>query len=235
MAVAISCMNIFVHFDRLADVFPGGRAALWDPDFFWGYHDGRILRLGAMNDYDAAMIHGQLSEWGLQAGKDYGGFNLPWLELTNLYSEPAVQFKGETGGELIHDGNFHEFLHRGDIKKTNQLTLLIEDSRGWLLSKEPGASCYTFPTLTLSCKESPLVTIGKYIHKKTKLNVENIIRLGKLDYTDNEHYHSFYHITLPWFEHLKKRRSSRFYWWDGKQQTDIDWRVLDAHRGMNSD
>jgi hypothetical protein len=75
MPVLCECINVFVRFESLANVFPslrsGDESAEVGLSPLW--HDGEVVRLGAMNDLDIQLIIDKLKRSGLKPRKDFGG------------------------------------------------------------------------------------------------------------------------------------------------------------------
>lgn len=98
MAVALECLNLLIPVRRIAAVWPGGFAGFWrehgGTPRLW--HDGRLLRDGAMNPIDLELAAGFWERRGLRrhataagpadiglvdAGAGWLGAPCPWLEL----------------------------------------------------------------------------------------------------------------------------------------------------------
>ena len=68
MAVALECLNLIIPVQRVAAVWPGGFSAFWREHGatprLW--HDGRLLRDGAMNPIDLELAMGFWERRGLR-------------------------------------------------------------------------------------------------------------------------------------------------------------------------
>lgn len=221
MAVALECYNVFVHLERLAKVYPGGKRALFSPDFHWGYHDGQILRLGAMSDYALFDIECKLKSLGLRAGKDYGGFSLPWLEMTNLYNIEAVELKGKPTGTLIHYGNFQAFIYGEIHPKEHVLSIMIEDSGRYLVLKAKSESNYALPSVPLNPKEPAIATISRYLKKTLAMDITRIERHREADTENRMQYRSAFRVIPTFHEVLRKPRGMDFDWISSEAKDNI--------------
>lgn len=113
MPVLCECINVFVKFDSLATAFPSlrwsnypveaGLSPLW--------HDGEVVRLGAMNDLDIQLIIAKLKRSGLKPLKDFGGFDVEWLEV-DWEGEGGVTVSLKGGAAVVTVGahNFEDFV-----------------------------------------------------------------------------------------------------------------------------
>lgn len=211
MAVAIEFINILVNMDRLAEVYPGGRASLLSPNFKWGYHDGEILRLGAMNDYDSHLIIKDLERLGLEPKKDFGGFSLPWLEFTNLFDRIAVKLKGSTNGLLIHSDNFQEHLDMGIKAKDHHLLLFIEKENEYLVIENSNGTL-SMPTTPVEVRKTAVVTISNYLKKRFKMDIHAIERIPQADVDLPNQYRTAFKITPAWHSHFIKPRGLMVNW-----------------------
>ena len=112
MALYCECINVFVRLDRLERAVPGVRTAASSEAMFPGFwHDGELARIGAMNDFDAHLIVTRLNELGLKPGRDFGGFDLPWLDTEpEGFLSGAVALKGGHSRVLVGPHNFDAFL-----------------------------------------------------------------------------------------------------------------------------
>lgn len=91
MPVLCECINVFVRFESLATVFPSLRSGVESAEVGLSplWHDGEVVRLGAMNYLDIQLIIDRLKRSGLKPRKDFGGFDAKWLE---------VEWEGESQG-----------------------------------------------------------------------------------------------------------------------------------------
>lgn len=92
MAVALECLNLLIPVRRIGALWPGGFAAFWrahgGSPRLW--HDGRLLRDGAMNLVDLELAVAGWQRLGLRrpadiclvdSGSGWIDGPCPWLEL----------------------------------------------------------------------------------------------------------------------------------------------------------
>jgi len=217
MAVACECINIFVRFDSLAKVLPGGKTALYDPDRTWGYHDGQIVRLGAMEPLGASLLVDELKKMGLKAGRDFGGFDVPWLEISSNYPYTAVELKGKPNGILIDSGNFKDFLCGRLKPKRMRATAVIQDEGNTLLVRDKNARLFSLPGGELKRNEPALAAAIRELNEELGLTASQAERIRDADYDGHSNRHLVCKLTLsePKDVRLNKSELAEYCWWDG--------------------
>jgi len=228
MAVACECMNIFVLFDSLAKVFPGGENALYDPERTWGYHDGQIVRLGAMEPFSESQLVDELEKMGLKAGQDFGGFDVPWLEISSDYRFTAVELKGKPNGILIDAGNFEDFLSGRLKPKRMRATAVIQEEGKTLLVRDKNAGRFSLPGGGLKRNEPVLAAAIRELKEELGLTASQAERISDADYDGHSNRHLVCKLTLsaPKDVRLNKSELAEYCWWDGSKAIPVYPHVL---------
>jgi len=223
MAVACECMNIFVRFDSLARALPGGASALSDPTQTWGYHDGQIVRLGAMDPYREAMLVQELEKMGLKAGRDFGGFDVPWLEISSDYPYTAVELKGKPNGILINAGNFDDFLTGRLRPKRMRATAVVQVEGKTLLVRDKMAHRFSLPGGAPKRNEPALAAAIRELKEELGLTASQAERIRDADYDGQGNRHLVCKLTLSEAEDVRLNTSelAEYCWWDGFQAIPV--------------
>ena len=223
MAVEIEFINIFVRLETLAKVFPGGRNALWDPEKTWGTHDGEIVRIGAMDDYAVISVVETLKSWGLKAGKDFGGFDLPWLELNPDYAKGCVELRGHHNGLMIGPHNFDDFL-QGKVKPlTLRGTAIVQQEEKVLLVKEKKDDYFSLPGGSLKKGEPALAAAIRELYEELGLSAIKAERMHAADFNGSFRRHLISRIEVEFGSKiiLNRKELSDYLWWDKTQNIPL--------------
>ncbi len=234
MAVRVECINLLVRFDALAKVYPGGESALWDPQRTCGIHDGEIVRLGAMSDHALWQMGDWLESLGLKAGKDFGGFDLPGIELHPDYASGCVGLRGSKNQRIIGDDNFEEFL-LGKVKApTLRGTAIVQRDGKILLVKEKNDRSFSLPGGSLRKGEPALAAAVRELYEELGLCATKAERLYAADHTGPIRRHLVSRIDIC--DHAKivldRKELSDYLWWDGIENIELAPHVKDVLRSV---
>lgn len=237
MAVRIECINILVRFDRLARVYPGGEAALWDAERVPNcWHDGQIVRFGSMNDLSAEMIISWLKEMGLKSGLDFGGFDLPWLEMSPEDAPSGVGRRGKPTGVLIGADNFTDFLE-GKVKtKRLRATAVVQQEGLILLVRDKGKAIFSLPGGGVKEREPSIAAAIRELYEELGLQTKHATRSSHADYDGLKSRHLVSQITIPEGSKilLDKRELVEYLWWDGLPGPRIYPHVTEIINSINT-
>ncbi len=219
MPVMIECINVLVPYKKLIKVFPGGKIAFDESCLngtgFW--HDGHLVRFGAMNDIDMAMIINQFKGWGLRPRRDFG-FDESWIEHSPEGFLPGcVALKGELDAPLIGPDNFDAFM-RGQIKALRRrATIIVQREKKTLLVRDRGKTRYSLPGGKIERKELSLCAAIRELYEELGMRAIKAERQPERDFDG-----SFNKHMVCWIESnddpvINRKELDDYLWWDGKQ------------------
>lgn len=219
MPVLMECINVFVLYKKLIKVFPGGEPALNEACLSGGiWHDGFLVRFGAMNEFDMELIVGDLKNWGLKPGKDFG-FDEPWIEHSpDGFSAPCVALKGELNAPLVGPHNINDFLG-GKVKPLRRrATVIIQHDEKVLLVRDRGKKSYSLPGGKVERKEQPLCAAIRELYEELSMRAVKVERCPQADYNAAYNSHIVCVIESDDQPLINRRELDDYLWWDRKKE-----------------
>ena len=219
MPVTIECINVLVPYKKLIKVFPGGQNAFDESCLNGGsiWHDGHLVRFGAMNDFDIELIISQLKDWGLKPNRDFG-FHESWIEHSpDGFPSFCVALKGELDAPLIGPHNFDDFL-RGQIKTLRRrATIIIRREEKTLLVRDRGKDRYSLPGGKIERKELSLVAAIRELYEELGMRAIKAERQPHYDFEASFNRHIVCLIESNDDPVINRKELEDYLWWDGNQ------------------
>lgn len=227
MAVEYECGCIFVKVSALAKKYPGGLDAIMNSEKGPGWwHDGQImLYCSAMEPMSLFFAAEDLKKMGLREGRDFGGFDAPWVEINPDDVSGGVGLVGAPTGRLIGAGNFEEFCRLPAHKKSQRLrgTAVIRRENAVLLVREHNKQAYSLPGGTLKKSEPAISGAVREVYEELGLTATQAIRRRSADFDGSTCRHLVCELTIS--EHSEPRCVSKeiddWIWYTGEPSVPV--------------
>ena len=219
MPVLLEFISVLIPYKKMIRVFPGGKSALDSVCLEGGgmWHDGHLVRLGAMSQMDIMFIEEELKSWGLRPKRDFG-FAVPWVELNPEGFETAcAALRGMADTPLVGAHNFEDFL-QGRLKATRRrATAIVRRGSQVLLVRDRGATSYSLPGGRIEAQEVALAAAIRELYEELNMRSQGGRRKPECDYAGSVSHHLACELESTDQPSITTRELDDFIWWDQKE------------------
>ncbi len=170
-----------------------------------------------MNDFAIMEVANWLTMLGLEAGKDFGGFVLPGIEVDPDYAPGCVGLRGRLNGLIIGYDNFEDFLCGKIEPAILRGTAIVQRGEKILLVKEKNDTSFSLPGGTLRPGEPALAAAVREIYEELGLYATRAERLYKADCQGVARRHLVSRLDIHETAEIQldRKELSDYLWWDG--------------------